>query len=204
MHIYGRWLFKWHDRATYDDRRKWFKVKAPNRIYNFTSFYLRIVLLKDRDRRGSWIYLQHYTYVVRCLSPITLWVRITLRWVLDTTLCDTVCHWLWQVGGFLRSLRFPPSITLSDRHDITEILLKLALDTITNLLWRNQTYREKSTNRRQYLNCWTFYYRIKYDFAWVYRCVKSAESLTNWIKSERLYVSEMPSLHIDKLVQNRI
>jgi hypothetical protein len=34
---------------------------------------------------------------------------------------------LRQVRGFLRVLRFPPS----DRHHITEILLKVALNTIT-------------------------------------------------------------------------
>ena len=37
---------------------------------------------------------------------------------------------LRQVGGFLRVLRFPPPIKLHDRHDITEILLKVALSTI--------------------------------------------------------------------------
>ena len=40
---------------------------------------------------------------------------------------------LWQVGGFLLILRFPPPIKLT-RHDITEILLKVALNTI------NQTF----------------------------------------------------------------
>jgi hypothetical protein len=35
-----------------------------------------------------------------------------------------------QVGGFLRVLRFPPPIN-TDRHDITEILLKVALNTMT-------------------------------------------------------------------------
>ena len=35
---------------------------------------------------------------------------------------------LWQVGGYLRVLRFLPSIKLS--HDITEILLKVELNTI--------------------------------------------------------------------------
>ena len=42
---------------------------------------------------------------------------------------------LWQVGGFLRVLRFPlPNKT--DHHDITEILLKVALNTIkqTNIM----------------------------------------------------------------------
>ena len=34
---------------------------------------------------------------------------------------------LWQVGGFLRVHRFPPATA---RHEITEILLKMALNTI--------------------------------------------------------------------------
>jgi hypothetical protein len=36
---------------------------------------------------------------------------------------------LRQDGGFLRVLRFPPPIKLT-RHEITEILLKVALNTI--------------------------------------------------------------------------
>ena len=41
---------------------------------------------------GTWI----YNYLCnQCLSPLTLWVWIPLRWsVLDTTLCDKVCQWL--------------------------------------------------------------------------------------------------------------
>ena len=37
---------------------------------------------------------------------------------------------LWQVGGFHRVFRFP-IIKKNDLHDITEILLKVALNTIT-------------------------------------------------------------------------
>jgi len=42
---------------------------------------------------------------------------------------------LRQIGGFLRVLRFPPPIKLTattktDHHDITEILLKVALNAI--------------------------------------------------------------------------
>jgi hypothetical protein len=36
---------------------------------------------------------------------------------------------LRQFGGFLRVLRFPPPIK-TDRHDITEVLLKMALNTV--------------------------------------------------------------------------
>jgi len=45
---------------------------------------------------------------------------------------------LWQVCSFLWVLRFPPPIKLS--HDITEILLKVALDTIALTLHGIQTF----------------------------------------------------------------
>jgi hypothetical protein len=78
---------------------------------------------------GSWI----YNYLCnQCLSPLTLWVRIPLRrGVLDTTLCDKVCHW------------FSPGTPVSSAnktecHDITEILLKVVLNTRTLTLWNIQ------------------------------------------------------------------
>jgi hypothetical protein len=74
------------------------------------------------------------------------------RGVIDTTLCDQVCQWLvtgqWFSPGSL--VKFPlsvcqwlvtgqwfspgslvSSINKTDHHDITEILLKVALNTIT-------------------------------------------------------------------------
>jgi hypothetical protein len=51
----------------------------------------------------------------------------TVRSVLDTTLCDKVSD-LRQVGGFLHT---PVSSTnKTDSHDITEILVKVALNWI--------------------------------------------------------------------------
>jgi hypothetical protein len=53
------------------------------------------------------------------------------RGVLDTTLCNKVCQWLatgrWFSPGMLVS-----STNKTDRHDITEILLKVALNTINH------------------------------------------------------------------------
>jgi hypothetical protein len=37
----------------------------------------------------------------------------------------------FAIGGFIRVLRFPPPIK-TDSHDITEILLKVALNTINH------------------------------------------------------------------------
>ena len=74
---------------------------------------------------GGWI----YNYLCnRCLSPLILWVRLPLR-ARCTIWCDKVCQWLaeshWLSPG--------PSVSSTNktyRHDITEILLKVALNAI--------------------------------------------------------------------------
>ena len=62
------------------------------------------------------------------------------RGALDTTLCDKVCQWLatgwWFFPGTLRC-----STNKTDRHDISEILLKVELNTINCIegrYWRKQ------------------------------------------------------------------
>jgi hypothetical protein len=73
---------------------------------------------------GSWI----YNYLCnQCLSPLKLqaWT-CSWRGVLDTTLCDKDCQWL--ATGWWFSL--VSSINKTDHHDITEILLKEALNRI--------------------------------------------------------------------------
>ena len=74
---------------------------------------------------GSWI----YNYLCnQCLSPLMLWVRISIR-AKCTTLCDNVCQWLatdrWFSTGPAVS-----STNKTDLYDITNILLKVALNTI--------------------------------------------------------------------------
>jgi hypothetical protein len=66
----------------------------------------------------------------QCLSPLTLWVRIPLRrGVIDKILCDKVCQCL--MAGWWFSTGTPVSSTnKTDRHNITEILLKVALKII--------------------------------------------------------------------------
>ena len=57
------------------------------------------------------------------------------------------CWWaLWQLGGFLRVLRFLPSSGKTDLHDLTEILLKVALNTITLTLNMLVSKKEMSLN----------------------------------------------------------
>ena len=63
------------------------------------------------------------------LSSLTLWVRIPLkRGGLDIALCDNVWEWL-AAGRWFSPCTPVSSANKTDRHDITEILLKAALNT---------------------------------------------------------------------------
>jgi len=67
----------------------------------------------------------------QCLSQLKLWVRIPfMQGVLDTTLCDQVCQWL-TIGRCFSPGTPVSSTNKTDHQDITEILLKVALNTIT-------------------------------------------------------------------------
>jgi hypothetical protein len=64
--------------------------------------------------------------MLQCLSLLTLWVRNPVRrGVLDTTLCDKICQWL-ATGRWFSPGTPVSSTNKTDRHDITEILLKVA------------------------------------------------------------------------------
>ena len=70
---------------------------------------------------GSWI------YDYPCWSPRTSQALASFR--RSTTLCDKVCQWL-STGRWFSSGTPVSSTNKTDRHDITEILLKVALNTI--------------------------------------------------------------------------
>jgi hypothetical protein len=55
--------------------------------------------------------------------------RMVFGYKLPVQSVPKVCQGLATGGGFLRVLRIPPP-TKTDRHDITEILLNVALNTI--------------------------------------------------------------------------
>jgi len=57
---------------------------------------------------------------------------------------------LRQFGGFLRILRFPPPIK-TDRHDITEILLKVALNA---MIKPNQTMIYRNWSLSSHIHSW--------------------------------------------------
>jgi hypothetical protein len=100
---------------------------------------------------GSWI----YKYLCnQCLSPLMLWVRMSIR-ARCTTLCDKVCQWLVTCRWF------SPDSTVSstnktDYHDITEILWKVVLNTI------NQT--NKHTMKWQDVHFFLYLDHSKQDF----------------------------------------
>ena len=86
---------------------------------------------------GSWI----YNYICnQCLPPLLFRISIRAR---CTTLCDKVYQWL-VTGRWFSPGPSVSSTNKTDRHDITEILVKVALNTI------KQT---KQTNKQQTLYC---------------------------------------------------
>ena len=87
------------------------------------SFKLRVLNIFCICCNIAW-YLLKYNYLTEFL--LSWHYR---RGVFDTKLCDEVCQWL--ATGWWFSTGTPVSSTnTTDRHDITEILVKVALSTI--------------------------------------------------------------------------
>jgi len=71
----------------------------------------------------------NYKYLCyQCLSPLMLWVRISTR-AKCTTLCHNVCQ-LLATGWWFSPGSPVSSINKNDSHEIAEMLLKVALNTI--------------------------------------------------------------------------
>jgi hypothetical protein len=125
---------------------KSFFYKVENRLHLYRDLISRILPMKSilsiRMLQGpswSWLYGSWiYNYLCnQCLSPLKLWVRIPLmRGVLDATLCYKVCQWL-ATGRWFSPGTPVPSTNKTDRLDRTEILLKVALSTITPVIMFN-------------------------------------------------------------------
>jgi hypothetical protein len=79
---------------------------------------------------GSWI----YNYICnQCLLPLMLWIRISIR-ARCTRLCVKACQWL-ATGRWFSPGTPVSSTNKTDRHDIIQILLKVALNTIKQTNW---------------------------------------------------------------------
>ena len=95
--------------------------------------FISTILIYEKWPSWSWLYGSWiYNYLCnQWISPLTFGVRIALNWcVLETTLCDKVYQWLATGWCFFLVLRCHPPIK-TNRHDIAEILFKVALNTIT-------------------------------------------------------------------------
>ena len=87
---------------------------------------------------SSWSYCSWiYNYLCNhCLSPLSYeFEPLPWRGAFDTTLCDKVSHWL-TTGRWFSPCTPVSSTNRTDRHDITDILLKVALNTIRLRPWR--------------------------------------------------------------------
>jgi len=109
-------------------------------IYRLLNHYVSHIFCRSY---GSWIYLCN-----QCLSPLKLWVRIPLiercihcinNWSYLIIGCYSIQHYVivcqWHATGCWFSQDTPVSSTnKTDPHDIAEILLKMALNTIAKTL----------------------------------------------------------------------
>jgi hypothetical protein len=129
--------------------RNWLKIQLPhirsrprrpllvNLLYYIVSHISTIMTFDWLIEGSSWPWSYGnwiYNYLCNhCLSPLMLWARISIK-ARCTTLCDKVCQWLAKGHWFSPG---PPvsSINKTDRHDITEILLKVVLNTIKQTDW---------------------------------------------------------------------
>jgi len=80
---------------------------------------------------------------VSITTNLMLWFRTPFRWcVLYTTLCDQICQWL-ATGQWFSPGTPVSSTNKTNCHDITEILLKVALNTITLTITLKTCDRER-------------------------------------------------------------
>ena len=77
--------------------------------------------------------------------------------VLNTTLCDKVCHWL-ATGQWFSLGALPSSTSKTDCHNITEIFLKVVLNTINQLTNRLRYFSTRYFQIFKLMLQWDLYY----------------------------------------------
>jgi hypothetical protein len=132
-------------------------VKVPP--YSILNFQGKIVFIQN------WC---NITLNVDCFRKVKYNTFESRLWwgVLDTTLCDEVCQWLATNQWFSPGTSIS-STNKNDRHDITEIVLKVALDAI-NL---NQTSMTESGERKN--NCYSSAFKHNNTAEWVYHYLRN-------------------------------
>ena len=110
-------------------------------LFKCTIVQIHVTLNRNRGRRDHMVVSVTTTYVISAYHHWSCEFESRSWRVLNTTVRDKVCQW------FMAHLWFSPRTTVSstnktDSNDITEILLKVALKSITpNSL--NEEYRGK-------------------------------------------------------------
>jgi hypothetical protein len=87
--------------------------------------------------------------------------------LLDTTLCDKVCQWLVE-GRWFSAGSPVTSTNKTDRHDITEILLNVALNTITLILTLHIQLTASIIFYNSYVNYLSFLFCIRRYYLLIY------------------------------------
>ena len=114
----------------------WLKITITLSFLSTLVFWLFVTFFtSERNRKKRCTTCQHsdilfWRFSSQCLSPLMLWVRISIR-ARCTTLCGNVCKWLATCRWFSQV----SSTNQTDRYDITEALLKVALNTIILTLY---------------------------------------------------------------------
>jgi hypothetical protein len=142
---------------------------------------------------GSWI----YNYVCnQCMSSLKLWVRIQRM-----TRCDRY-NIMWSslsVGRWFSPGTLVSFTNKADRHDITEILLKVALNTITLTLIPLFVFcfriRIHSSKLRLHFHCffqssWLWLFHIRWYFP-----------VKGW--SELIFVTEAILFSLEQNIERR-
>ena len=118
------------------------------------------------------------------LVPITnmLWVRTPLRRCVLDIVCDKICQWL-PAGWWVSPVS---STNKTDRHDITELLLKVALNTVK--LLKQPLIKLLNGSKKVHHNHSSHGIVIFYDISraqWVGLPNKSYNPITNtvWVRA---------------------
>ena len=105
-------------------------LSSPS-LYSLISGYLFLCSPRDHHGRDRMVVTFTTTYAI---SAYHHWRRVlesrSWRGVLNTILCDNVGQW-FMTGQWFSLGTLDSSTNKTDRHYITEILLKVALNTIT-------------------------------------------------------------------------
>ena len=127
------------------------------------------------NRVLSWSYCSWiYNYLCnQCISPLKLWVWMPLR-------RGSIQRYVIKLVSYLRQVWFSSGTPVSstnktDHHDITEILLKVALNTITlspTLKWNRLKYMT-TIYMKQLLTC------VPFNFLHINSCNENCYHINN-------------------------